>query len=402
MRIFLLIIFLVLANLKDIHAQFIYPNDICSGARPLLVSNTGELTDTVYQRNTYADVALSPVPNCTGTGTVHHDLWYSFTAPTASVAVVPEYYTGFYQLFSGSCGSLTSNACNSSSTTFEPFTGLTPGQQYYLRTYSAGPVPVSASNFRLSLVSTPANDICTNAMLLPTNPLHAEALPLKRFTNELATETTDNSCGTIAGSWPGYEDLWFKFIATNATHSVYIQAPSTGTRVALYTGALGNLTQTGSTFNSSASVTAGFISLSNLTPGQTYYIRAGGSSVVKFSFSIVTGAPENDECLNADTVKVSSSFACENTYKFKRIGATTSSTPCAASSPNDVWFIFQATVPDITVIGLGDYESGMKLGLLSGSCGALTCLVNSNTSTLKYSGLTVGNYYYLKFGGVSF
>jgi hypothetical protein len=56
-------------------------------------------------------------------------------------------------------------------------------------------------------------------------------------------------------------------------------------------------------------------------------------------------------------------------------------------------------MPNITVKSLGPNLTSIRLGLLSGDCNTLTCLVNSSTYTLDYSGLTVGNYYYLKVGG---
>jgi hypothetical protein len=98
---------------------------------------------------------------------------------------------------------------------------------------------------------------------------------------------------------------------------------------------------------------------------------------------------------------MSSSFKCENSFMVNRLGATnsTATVPCPQSSDNDVWYIFQATSSDISVTIAGDNESSLRLGLLSGNCGSFTCLANSLSSSLTYSGLTVGNYYYLKAGG---
>src|SRR5690606_11224037 len=76
------------------------------------------------------------------TGTPDDDVWYRFTAPasTATVTVNP---TGGnlstsgarVQAFSGTCGSLNSIGCSSTSLSLS---GLSTGTQYYLRVYSAG------------------------------------------------------------------------------------------------------------------------------------------------------------------------------------------------------------------------------------------------------------------------
>lgn len=371
---------------NTLHAQFIYPNEDCSGAMPIPVNTTGQLSDSVYQRNVYGAAVISPIPNCTGTSP-YYDLWYKFTATDTSIAVVPEYFAARYQLFSGGCGSLTSVACNPSSSSFPPISGLVPGQTYYLRTYTSLNTINSVSNYKLSLLGIPTNDNCSGAVLLPVssdNNLKGAG----RFKNEFAT-ASNTSCVNTPG-WTNLNDIWFKFVATHTEHTVFLSAG----KFACYSGTPGNFTLLSSFTGNLSGITT---TIDGLTIGQTYYIRVGSTNTVQFELAITSGKPVNDECASADTVLMSSSFNCEHTYTFTRTGANTSASACSAIL-KDVWFAFQATSPDVIVRAHSD-DGNTRLGLQSGSCGSLTCLTYSTNSELTYSGLTVGNYYYVNVGG---
>lgn len=405
MKIFILIVsFVILAGGTKLNAQFVYPNDVCSGAMPIPVSNNGQLSDSAFQRNQYADPAVSPIPDCAGaTASTRYDLWYSFTAADTSIGVVLENLSSngvFYQIFSGSCGSLTSIYCSINGVA-PPVNigGLVPGQTYYLRTYFPGIINSRsvASNYKLSLLSKPINDDCGGAALLPVNPVNASAFASSRFSNALATAAADVSCASNQG-WAGFKDVWFKFIATSTVHTIIMSATKSGTRMVIYGGNMGSLTAM-ATYQSSLGILSRTETLTNLTLGETYYIRAGANAVVNFNLGIFQGSPQNDECINADTVLMSNSFTCENNFVVKRLGATNSTTVCPSISDKDVWYIFKATATDITATISGDGASSLKLGLLSGNCGALTCLASTSNSLLNVSGLVVGNYYYLKAGG---
>ncbi|MBC7937716.1 MAG: T9SS type A sorting domain-containing protein [Rhizobacter sp.] len=390
----------LLLNNSHLQAQFVYPNDVCSGAMLLPVGNKAELSDSVFQQPIYADPVPSPIPNCTGTN-VRYDIWYSFIATQTSMALVFEnlgVYTLSYQLFTGNCGGLLSVVCNSSATN-PNLTGLVPGQQYYLRTY-VGSVINSGDvtfDYKLSLLSAPINDDCVQAALLPVNPVNSNFS--NRFSNVLSTSALDVSCADNTG-WTNYKDVWFKFIATSTVHSINIEAPTLGTRIVVYKGVPGSLTSMAG-HQTTVSILTSTAHLTGLIFGETYYIRAGATTNATFKLGIMQGSPANDECANADTVSMSNSFKCENNFVVKRLGANNSTAPCPASSVSDTWYIFKATTANITVTCTGDDASNLNLGLLSGNCGALTCLVNSSSSDFTYNGLTVGNYYYLKAGGTS-
>jgi|GEM_PF-791300 len=395
-------IILFLFAVAAVQAQFVYPNENCGGALPLPVGNIGQLNDSVYQRNSYADGAQSAIPNCAGsTANLRHDLWYSFIAPDSSIAVVPEFLNSsgfFYQLFSGSCGSLSSITCNSSPTVFPTVSGLIPGQQYYLRTFYYGSLTnTNASNYKLSVLSKPVNDECTSAALLELSPPNSQVYRLNRFSTELAT-ASNSSCVNTNG-WTGLKDLWYKFTATSTVHTVYIESVTNGSRAICYSGAPGSLVPiAGASFTASVSVVTGAMLLNSLTVGQSYYIRVGATASIKFSLSITGGAPANDECINADTVLMNTGYNCEKRFFVDRLNATNSAGPCN-TMVKDVWYVFKATAADISIKATGDGASSLRLGLMEGNCGSLTCLVNGTNSNFNYSGLTVGNYYYLNVAG---
>ena len=85
------------------------------------------------------------------TGTADDDVWYKFVAtktnPTISLSSISANLSGSgarLQLFSGTCGSLASVACG---TTSIASTGLTVGNTYYVRVYSAGSTSLTSATF---------------------------------------------------------------------------------------------------------------------------------------------------------------------------------------------------------------------------------------------------------------
>lgn len=377
------------------HAQFTYPNEVCSSAIPLQLSNYSHLYDTLWLNTEYADPGISTVPYCNGSNIVKRDLWYSFTATDTAVEFINRTLPGgsvSCQIFSGDCNNLASIGCYSSLS--GTIGGLIIGQQYYLRAFYN---PNSDfPNFNVNLFSKPANDDCSGALLLPVLDANTSHGLGERFTNAQATRTT-TACNAAAPGWSStIKDVWYKFVATASRHSIFIQTSSTASEAIIYQEAGGVFTSIASyNFFGSTEIK----DLTNLVPGNVYYIRFGAVSTQQFSIGVFANAPTNDECAGADTVLMSNSFNCEKNFTVsKRITASTSTTPCtAASITKDVWFIFQATATAITV--RATEQSVVRMGLLQGSCGALTCLFSTSNDEFTQTGLTIGNYYYLQVGG---
>ena len=401
-QIFTIALLILLAGVLKTQAQFVYPNDVCSGAMSLTISNSSQLQDTLYLSDEFADPSLSTIPHCNGsTNQIKHDLWFSFTATDTTLSIVTKFYsvdnnTISYQLFAGSCGSLSSLSCYGTLLN-NKLTGLVIGQQYYLRSYYPNGIGNAFCNFNINLISKPVNDDCAAATELPIFSAITAGSTMNRFTNDLATKTTAGCTASNTG-WSTINDVWYKFIATATTHPIHIGADAhRTTECSVYGGSLGSLSVI-SSFNFFESFEVR--TLTNLVPGATYYVRIGAPGIVNFQIGIYKDVPANNNCVNADTVLMSSSFKCENNFSISnRLTATNSTGNCSLPATKDVWFIFKATSADITVRAQQQGSVAIRLGLLQGSCGALTCLLNTSNSSFSYSGLTVGNYYYLQVGG---
>jgi PQQ-dependent dehydrogenase (s-GDH family) len=145
-------------------------NDECANAILLPTSTTTYLsTATITGATASAGI---PIGSCTGTP--DDDVWFYFTAikpnPTIALANVAANISGTgggsrMQLFSGSCGSLTSLACGTTSITAS---GLTQGSSYYVRVYSANAVAVTAATFDIS-VTDPGTPLVTDSTTMLFN-----------------------------------------------------------------------------------------------------------------------------------------------------------------------------------------------------------------------------------------
>jgi hypothetical protein len=119
-------------------AAFSQPvNDECNEAVPLPVNNDGSCTLTTIGTHEYATQSLLP---CASTGYEALDVWFKFTATAAThkITVTPLYYRDkIFEVFSGTCGNLTSLACINSGGLNEAdmtvLTNLTIGNTYYVR-----------------------------------------------------------------------------------------------------------------------------------------------------------------------------------------------------------------------------------------------------------------------------
>lgn len=158
-------------------------NDNCAGAVVLTVG-TANAAGSVQNATTSAEAA-----GC-ATGTPDDDVWYRFTTSAtqtyASISLTPgallKANGAMLQVYSGTCGSLTSIACGQEEITITG--GLLPSTQYYVRVYSSAayvtiPAVGTGNNFSI-LVSSPAranitagkmNEVYRQTVLSPANVL---------------------------------------------------------------------------------------------------------------------------------------------------------------------------------------------------------------------------------------
>ncbi|MEO6314162.1 MAG: T9SS type A sorting domain-containing protein [Chitinophagaceae bacterium] len=388
-------------------------NDLCINASPLTAAVTCNAV-----AGTLSDATVS-IPTLTGCGTTGADVWYTFVAqsayPNITLSNPGASLTGTnarIQLFSGSCASLTQLGCISGtflSTASVYPAGLITGNTYYIRIYSATVAPTggAAWDFSICVTDPPANDLCSNALLLASA---TSCTPTAGTLNNAAVSIPAIAgCGTTGG------DVWYTFVAQSVYPSITLGSlgsslAGTNARIQLLSGACGSLTALGcvsnSVFNTAAAYPTG------LTPGNTYYIRiysntlAPTSAATAWDFSIcITDPPINDLCTNATAlVSANTCSAVPGTLNYAAVSVPTIATTCGTAGA-DAWYTFvaQSVYPSITLSNLGSSLTGTnaRIQLFSGTCGTLSslaCVATStfNTAAAYPAGLTPGDTYYIR------
>lgn len=383
-------------------------NDECTGAIALTASATPTCATPTAGTTANATQSSQAAPTCNAAG-INDDVWYSFVAisPNHTVtllSVTPSTNTMAITVYSGaSCSALTELNCVSGNTL--TVTGLAIGSTYYIRVYTQSAVLSTNATFDIC-VSTPppppANDDCVGAINVPVNPTLActNVVAGSTVSSTSSTGMPTPSCVPASGA---NDDVWFKFVATNPIHQISILNITGGTTdmaMTVYSGTCGALTQIACSDPESMVVF-------NLTVGQTYYVRvwtytSTASTTANFNICVSTPPPppSNDECGGAISLPVSLTPTCVTPITGTTNWATPSNVPvptCGTTAQlnDDVWFSFVATSPFHTVT-TSSATSTVYYAIYSGTCGALTELICLNNSTGSFSGLTVGQTYYIR------
>ena len=263
-------------------------NNDCSGAITL-TNGTTNSTGTVWNAT-----ASSSIPVGCASGNPDDDVWYKFT-PTTGLATISLSSIGtdlsssgaMIQMFTGSCGSLSSYACGTTTLT----TVVQSGTAYYIRIYSAGTNPIgstsggSAFSITATSLTMPANDDCSGAIsLTPGTSCTNSAGSLNNATSTTGLPAGCQSVGT-------HYDVWYKFTAANATETITLSSAGsnfTNPEIQLYSGTCGSLTSIACGTSSVASAT--------LAVGSVYYVRVSnvGTLVTSnggFNICITNPAP---------------------------------------------------------------------------------------------------------------
>ncbi len=325
-----------------------------------------------------------PAIACGGfTGTADDDVWYRFTASSATHAVTvvgDATFDAVVDVRSGSCPGVNigcADAAGDGGTEVVNLTGLTAGQTYYVRVYSY--VATATGTFTIC-VTNGAVAVCAN----PTD------VALANITNTSAQVTFTPAAGNT-----GYT---VTYTPTGGTATTVTPTPTTSP-----------------------------ITISGLTPGTAYALTfqsvcaAGGTApVLAGSFTTTnTGAtpPANDNPTGATVLTVSA--ACAPTSS-TNAGATTtlpngyvnpSATPATcgiAVNPKDVWFRFTTlagqTAATVTVAGTAAGQ--IRVFAAATSAGPFTqigCAAgtanNTQSAPVSLTGLTGGTTYYVAVAG---
>jgi gliding motility-associated-like protein len=176
-----------------------------------------------------------------------------------------------------------------------------------------------------------SNDECASAINVPVN---------------IGTACINSVTGTVLGATPSPnpngcagnddDDVWFQFTATEGTHNitlVNVAGSTTDLYHVVYSGSCGALTQLYCSDNNSSIAT-------NLTPGQTYYIRVytfTGTAGQNTTFTMCVGTPV--DCSDASAFCGETGLVYTNSVGVPSYG----SIGCLSTSPNPSWYFMQVS-----------------------------------------------------------
>lgn len=411
-------------------------SDNCSGA-PLI---TPTYSACQYQAGSSANATQS-LASCSGGGNADDDVWYRFVANSTFMTIKVDPTAGYdavVQLFSGTCGALSSIQCRDVNgiNGVETITasGLTVGQTYYFRVYHYG-VGSGTSTFNVCVfgLAPPTNNLPCNGYLLPAVTPSCNYLTFTNLGSAGSSVPTPTGCGGSAPQQGGYfgGDVWFKVIVPSSgrldIHA--LQVDFTDGAMALYNGpcASPTLVQCDDDGPPADGILMPYIYRTGLTPGDTMYIRFweyGNNANGRFSICVST--PDNDNCPNAQQIcdlngyggVTSSAYTIDQPSNMCGIGNPASPIPgCVfgtgytGTSPvqidNNSWLRFTAsgtTAQLFVEISSCNKGLGMQMQIFGGvNCTNFVPVSNfleTNTSqTITATGLTPGNTYYIVIDG---
>jgi hypothetical protein len=245
----------------------------------------------------------------------------------------------------------------------------------------------------------PVNDDCAGAT----------EITLTGMSGTISGQTTDatqsippiNCMGTSSAAL----DVWYKFIAPSANTNITVSPSGLDVIADLRSGSCdGTNINCSDGGGSGASET---INATNLTVGDTYYLRVYGYGISTGTFFIsINGiTPTYDDCAGATEITItgmSGSISGQTT-----VGATQSIPPIncmgTSSSALDVWYNFVAPSAN-TNITVAPSGFDVIADLRSGSCSGtnINCSDGGGTGapeTINATGLNVGDTYYLRVYG---
>ena len=384
-------------------------NDECSGAVAVTPSTSQTCGTPTSGTTQYSGSSSSaPAPTCGATG-ANDDVWYSFVASAAYHTLAISNIAGTattmsMSVYSGSCGSLTEMVCLNDVSTYT-LSNLTVGSTYYVRIWTTSTSSANYATFDFCITTPPpppANDNCANATALTVSPDQTCPAPVSGTTQNASASSSEAS--PTCNSDGVNDDVWYSFVAVGTAHVVSltnVTGSTTNMTFAVYSGSCGSLTELACSDPNSATV-------GGLTPGNTYYVRVytvstNLSDYANFSICIGTPPPPpaNDDCSGAVALTVSAAETCATTTAGTTTNSTSSSTvaspSCAGGANDDVWYSFVAadTRHIVTLSGITG-SSNMAQALYSGTCANLAEVGCSADNAHMYSGLTVGNTYYVR------
>lgn len=401
------------------------------------ISITPSLTNCNFQAGSSAN-ATESMPSCSGGGNADDDVWYSFVANSSNTTITVDPTNGYdavVEIFSGSCGSLTSLQCEDvngqNGDEVLNIQTLSPGNTYYVRVYHFGAGSgTSTFNICVTGLSPANNDTPCNAFPLP---VVTPSCNYEIYTNQGATDSgveTPSACGGSNPFQGGYAggDVWFSVVVPPSgeldIHTLSVDFADGA--MALYSGTCSSLTQVTCDDDDGPGFMP-YIYQTGLTPGETMFIRVWEyGNNANGQFGICVSTPDNDDCATAQEICdlngyggiTSSAYTIDQPSNMCGIGNPASPNPgCVfgtgytGTSPvqidNNSWLSFTASATTAELFVQVNYCSngnGMQMQIFSGNnctnfAAVSTFLETANSQTVTATGLTPGEQYYIVVDG---
>ncbi len=406
-------------------------NDDCSGAIPVSTTPFGSVCTSSTGATTVGATASTPGTTCGGLND-DDDIWYSFMAASQSAVIrisgavyIPSGTAAMsFEIYSGSCVAPSSLLCNSnlaSGNGYQIVDGLTIGNIYYIRFWTATTTTTANFNFCVQNVTTPpVNDFCANAITIATQPFGTACAASVNVNTTGATKSLPNA---DCSSTDINDDVWYSFTANSA--SVVLRF-SNGN----YTTSTGVLSLGFALYNNACPINtttvacspffgfgSGYQIIDGLTIGTNYQLRLftlGPNNYGSFDFCVqdVPPPPVNDHCVNAIPITTQPfGITCAASVNVNTNGATKSfpNADCSSTDINDdVWYSFIANSASVVVrFSNGSYITNtgvLSLGyaLYNNACPSATATIACSSSFgfgsgyQIITGLSIGNTYYLR------
>jgi hypothetical protein len=230
---------------------------------------------------------------------------------------------------------------------------------------------------------TPANDLCANATALPCGTTNLAG------TTVLTTNIAHNTgCATMSNY-----GVWYTFTGDGQQTTVSTN-PSFDIKLSISTGSCGAFTNIVCTDTSPESATFTTVS------GTQYYVYVAsygtastttGTFTISRTCNVAPIPPANDLCTNATSLPCGTTNLAGTTVATSNIAHGTG---CTFISNYGVWYTFTGDGQQTTVSTNPSFD--IKLSIATGSCGAFTNIVCTDTSPESATFTTVlGTQYYV-------
>ncbi len=403
------------------------PNDNCLNA--IVLAPAATCVTTTGNVGVASSSGIAASGTCASSNP-DDDVWYTFTATGTTHTIQVTGSANFdpgYEVFTGSCGALTSIFCNASGgnsgLTLTDVIATIPTTQYWIRVYDYGIAYPASTTFTICILNPPpANDDCTGAIAL--TPLTSTCVA---GSNQQTGDVSGATQSMVGCTGVANDDVWYTFTTTATPNQPYLITVSgaapfnavfevfSGTCAALVSVPTSCTNATGAGGTETLTLTAGF----QLAVSTTYRIRvydANSGYPTNTNFTIcVTIPPINDNC-NGTSIGVYGNITtpaiCGLTTAGTLTGATASgfAATCGGTPSADVFYTFTSTsTTHIITVTPTCGTMNPAIQVYSGSCGgtSISCtnaFGNGVAENAYLSGLTNATVYYVRvydFNGVS-